>query len=70
MKTKYYLLEIYGDVEPIRHGPYQTDRKRTDAARRLKKLRGDRDGIFRFDATGDVSIRAFSNHELEQNEEK
>ena len=59
---RYYLLHIWGDVEPSVLGPYRTEADRGKKARQLRQddLEG-RNGIFMLDilARGVPSARAY-----------
>jgi len=43
---KYYVLFVEGDVFPILNGPFRSDKKRNDEARRLKRTEGEDNGIY------------------------
>ena len=47
--TKYYVLVVERDLEPKLYGPYASHKAQCLAARRQKRRRGDRDGIFWMD---------------------
>jgi hypothetical protein len=44
--TKFYVLLIWGDVEPFLKGPFLTEKLRDDESRRLKSKHGDKHGIY------------------------
>jgi hypothetical protein len=46
MKKKYYLLEVEGGIEPIVHGPYNTEDERDNAARQIRRSQEEDDGLF------------------------
>jgi hypothetical protein len=46
MKKNYYLLEIEGGVEPVVHGPYHTKYKRDNAAKQIRQMQQEDDGLF------------------------
>ena len=54
MKTKYYLLEVEGGVEPIVRGPYGTEDEQDSAARKIRRTQEEDDGLFwtEIDETG------------------
>jgi hypothetical protein len=63
MKTKYYLLQVIGDVEPVLHGPFDTDEARDAHARLLRdEDRSDlKDGLYQLDvdAHGVPAVNAY-----------
>jgi len=46
----FFLLIVFGDVQPELRGPYQSDLERVAVARRHRERFGDRDGLFRINA--------------------
>ncbi len=46
---EYYLVVVYNDIEPSLHGPFKSELWRDIEARRLRKSRGDEDGIYPMD---------------------
>ena len=63
---KYYLLHIYGDVEPILHGPYKTTASRDRRARTVRHADpGLRDGLYRIDSKCAVTVNSYSGAELD-----
>ena len=65
-KLKHYLLVVVGDdVEPELLGTFDSDEERLEAARGYRKYHGDEDGLYRLDANGAVTIRAFAGSELD-----
>lgn len=67
---KYYVLEIYRDVEPFLHGPYRTEPGRDVEARKLR-AKDDQgvNGIFWLNVTvgGDATVGFYSHAELDDN---
>jgi len=59
-QTKFYLLHIVGDVEPVVVGPFDTESERDERARQLRAedIEG-RSGLFWLDATGKVEAGAY-----------
>lgn len=52
MKENYYLLAVWGDVDPEIHGPYDTPEERDEAA---GELRDSQDGgLYPITIMGDV----------------
>lgn len=47
--TSYYIVHVWHDIEPELKGSYDTAKERDEAARKLKKEVGNRDGIFWLD---------------------
>jgi len=43
----YYILFIWGDVEPSIYGPYNTEEERDNDAIRIRKEEGDENGIYK-----------------------
>ena len=64
-ERKLHLLSIAGDVEPELSGPFADDQDRLEAAQDYRRAHGDEDGLFRVNATGDVTVGTFSGGELE-----
>lgn len=63
---KYYLLHIWGDVEPIVKGPYKTDTLRLRAAKRVRHADPDlRDGLYRINIDKTLTVEPFGGAELE-----
>ncbi len=52
MKKKYYLIEAQQGIEPLVRGPYLTDRKRDNMARRLRQSQEEDDCLFWADVDG------------------
>ena len=46
----YYVLHIWGDVEPQLHGPYKTAEERDDHARMIRADDDSEGGIYPLDA--------------------
>lgn len=63
--TRYFLLTMFGDVEPSIDGPYEDDEARLAAARD-HRASGDEDGLYRLDVglDGTVDVGSFSGCEL------
>jgi hypothetical protein len=64
MKEARWLIQVWGDVEPMLHGPFKTDEKRLQKAKKL--LREDEGTLFRMniDAEGLPYVESFSGEEL------
>jgi hypothetical protein len=64
--VKFYLLHIYGDVEPRLKGPYKSAKLRDRAAKRIRHMDGDlRDGIYRLNVVkGKPEVQSFTGGEL------
>ena len=46
MKKLYYLIEVQGGVEPIVRGPYPTQHERDEAAKQIRRMQQEDDGLF------------------------
>lgn len=46
MKKFYYLIEVEGGVEPIVRGPYPTKHERDNAAKQIRRMQQEDDGLF------------------------
>lgn len=53
-KNKYYVLIVYGDVEPALRGPFPGPGHRDDMAKLYKRHYGDEHGIYRLDQEGET----------------
>jgi hypothetical protein len=62
MKTKYYLLEVEGGVEPIVRGPYHTKRERDNAAKQIRRRQQEDDSLFwaDIDGAGTLSVGTYT----------
>lgn len=62
--SRHFLIQVWGDVEPILHGPYKTDAERLRQAKRLHEE--DRGTLIRLDidAKGAPQVEPFSGSEL------
>ncbi len=70
-EMKYYLLHVYGDVEPILHGPYKTAAMRDRGARTVRHADPElRDGLFRIDSKCAVTVDSYTGAELETTKEQ
>lgn len=60
--SKFYVLFIWGDVEPQLHGPYDTPDARDDMAIILKAGDGDESGIYpaEIDEAGGLHVGTYS----------
>jgi len=58
---RYYLVIVYGDVEPALKGPYKTEQARDCAAFRHRQ-KTDKDGVYKLNVTtaGAPQIGAYS----------
>ena len=61
-EMKYYLIMVWGDVEPGTYGPYPTEEKREEAAKELRREHGDKHGIYAADVedNGELTVYTFS----------
>lgn len=59
---QFYVLYVYGDVEPHLHGPYPTSAARDEQARALRRENGPEDGIYWLvqDENGKLECGAYS----------
>ncbi len=62
--NRLFLIQVWGDVEPILHGPYKTDAERLKKAKRLHKE--DEGTLIRLDidVEGVPKVEPFSGSEL------
>ena len=65
--TSLWLIIVEGDVEPIKHGPFDTDEERLAAARAHRHTDDDlHDGIYRLDIVDGIPmVDSFSGGELD-----
>jgi hypothetical protein len=58
----YYVVFIDGDVEPYLHGPFNTEKARDKAARKLRAedRQDPKSGIYRLDCTPALRVEAYS----------
>jgi hypothetical protein len=68
---KYYVLGVWGDVEPRLYGPFDTEEERDSEARRIKKSDElDEGGIYRLGVdNGVLFVESYSGIELDPNED-
>ena len=61
MKTKHWLLAIWGDVDPELFGPYKSDQHRLRKARQLRRDEDSdiKSGLYRLDCPVRPDIGAF-----------
>jgi hypothetical protein len=67
-KTEYYLIRIFGDVDPVIVGEYKSNKERDKAARKIREEDDQdlHDGLYRLDiVNGKPVIDSFSGYELE-----
>jgi hypothetical protein len=58
---QYYVLFVYGDVEPHLHGPYSTCEERDEKAQELRRENGMEDGgIYWLSQDADVRLECGS----------
>jgi hypothetical protein len=71
---KYYVLGIWGDVEPLPlQGPYETEQERDDKAREIVvNNETDEGGIYRLnvDEFGNPSVESYGHLELHPEDEE
>jgi len=56
MTTAFYLIRIYGDVEPSLVGPFKTASKQIAAAKAMHREGGEEDSLFWLDLSGNVPV--------------
>jgi hypothetical protein len=61
-KPDLYLVRVISDIEPGILGPYETNRKRFTAAKKLRRENGDEDGLFKLsvDSAGQPSVETYA----------
>lgn len=62
-EKKFFVLFIWGDVEPHLHGPYQTEEKRDNKVREIRRKEGvDGGGIYRAEVSknGNLTVSPYS----------
>lgn len=68
--SKYYVIEVWGDVDPILHGSFGTKEARLSKAREMRA--GDpqmENSLYRLDVDfelGTVEVSSFSGQELDE----
>ena len=65
MKTFYYVVLVWDDVEPERFGPFDTEDLRDNEAKRLREVVGYESGVYAMDIkaseeTRMVEVNAYS----------
>jgi len=62
-----YLVEVWGGVEPMLHGPYESEDERDSEALRIFKAGSHEDSLFwaSVSADGELAMGAFSNEFLD-----
>jgi hypothetical protein len=63
---KFYLLVIWGDLEIEKRGPFKDDTTRLRAARKIRRINGNDDGIhwLNLSSGGRVVVGDYSGREL------
>jgi hypothetical protein len=67
---RYYVLEIYRDVEPFLHGAFESEGRRDAKARELRQRdASEENGLFWLNVTvgGDATVGFYSHAELDDN---
>jgi len=67
---RYYVLEIYRDVEPCLHGAFELEGRRDAKARELRQLdASEENGLFWLNVTvgGDATVGFYSHADLDDN---
>jgi hypothetical protein len=67
---KYYVLEIWKDVEPFLHGAFESEARRDAKARKLRQqAASEENDLFWLDVTvgGDATVGFYSHAELDDN---
>ncbi|MBW1902650.1 MAG: hypothetical protein JRJ20_13605 [Deltaproteobacteria bacterium] len=61
MRKKYYLIEVLQGVEPVTHGPFQTEGECDNAAQKLHKQQRADDSLFWAiaDETGGLTVGSY-----------
>lgn len=69
MKYKYYVIIVYGDIEPDLHGPFNTSEEQDIRAKELRKDNPE-DGIYwlSIGEDGEPEIGAYSGGFFEEEE--
>jgi hypothetical protein len=70
---KYYVLEVWQDVEPFLHGPFDTENERDDKALNLRKVDDEKEnGYYRLnvDENGIPSVDSYSGFELDPEDQE
>jgi hypothetical protein len=64
----YYLAHIEGDVDPILHGPFETEDARNEKAVEIRLSGGDLlDGLFKLDIkAGKPELNAYTGGEIDK----
>jgi hypothetical protein len=52
---KYYVLVVWGDLDPEVFGPYSSEEERNRQAKALYKEHGDRNGYYSLDCEADCA---------------
>jgi len=68
VKKTYYLIEVYGGVEPFTQGPYQTEDERDGVARQIHETQDEDDSLFWADVeeAGKLTVGSYSAGFFEQ----
>lgn len=69
-KKGYYVLFIWGDIEPEVWGPYSTEERRDEKARALRKEHGEDHGIYGIDCASRPEVWSYSGGFFNDNEEE
>ena len=61
-KKQFYILFVWGDIEPQKYGPYEYEHERDNAAQQLRLDQGPDHGIFwlDIDSNGNVETGSWS----------
>ena len=72
MKPKYYLIDVFGCVEPTAVGPFDTDEERDAQAKIIHAGQSEEDALFwaNVDKEGNLVVGAFCNNDFREEEEE
>jgi hypothetical protein len=60
IKYDYYIIFIWGDVDPALMGPYKTEEERDRIAREIRKEEGEEHGIYQLDVDKGTEVGLYS----------
>jgi len=59
--TTYWLIFVWGDVEPELHGPFPTELERDNFAKYVRETEGNRHGFYPMTVTDGIpDVRSYS----------
>lgn len=62
----YYLLIIWGDLEPELEGPFDTEEDRDIRAKKFREEEGDEHGLYMLNSEGEAEVNAYSGEFFEE----